>query len=157
MATNRRLIHALGQDADQGSELLDEEILARADATVARLREVFALQWAPATFAEMEQCIAMARRAHGARREHLERLARLAHDMKGQGSTFGFPAVTEMAASLHRLTDDREHAGESELTAMGAHVIAMRDVIENRFADVEGALGRQVIDELRRTVRALLH
>lgn len=136
---------------------LDPQALERARAVVDRLREAYADQWAPAALAEMEGAITKARTSRINRQEHFDKLYRLAHDMKGQGGTFGFPLLSEIGASLCRLTADREYAGETEFRALAAHVAAARRALAEGIADGDSPSGRELLGELRGLVRTQLH
>ena len=56
----------------------------------------------PARIAEIEEALAAARTA-GWAGEPLRTAHRLAHSLKGAGTTFGFPEVSEAAGGLERL------------------------------------------------------
>jgi HPt (histidine-containing phosphotransfer) domain-containing protein len=80
--------------------------LARAEQAVRRLSRVFE-DAAAASIEEM-------RRLCGGWPETTTALYRLAHDLKGQGTTFGHPQITEIAAELCRALNG--NAGTAELS-----------------------------------------
>ncbi len=80
--------------------------LARAELAVRRLSRVFE----DAAVASIEEM----RRLCEGWPETANAMYRLAHDLKGQGTTFGHPLVTEIAAELCRAIDGK--AGTAELS-----------------------------------------
>ena len=131
--------------------------LERANAAVERLKEDYARDWAPAAIAGMYEALAAARRERAGRGEHFAQLYRLAHDMKGQGGTFGFPILTELGAALCRLTAGRETASDGEFALLRAHIDAARTVVAERVEGEGGAAGSRILAELRALTGAQLH
>jgi hypothetical protein len=83
-----------------------------------------------------------------------EALRTAAHDLKGLGSTYGFPIVTEIAASLCRLI---ETEGGRDLTKRNphlacAHVDALRAVVRAEVTSDDHPVGRALLAELRQQV-----
>lgn len=90
----------------------------------------------------------------GDRQAHLKRLFGIAHDMKGQGATFGYPLVTRVAHLLCRYVERQKAPGEAEMTMIGAHVDALRAVIMNDIAGDGGALGEEICATLEVAARS---
>ena len=131
--------------------------LERANAAISVLKDVYVREWAPASLSEMYESLALAQTDRLARRENLDRLYRLAHDMKGQGGTFGYPLLTELGEAVCRLTADRDDASEGEFTLLRAHVDAARVIILERLEGDGGQAGGQLLAELRAMLRTHLH
>ncbi|SRR5690606_36841309 len=151
-----------GRDGEFNPAPVDEfafepTALERANAAIARLKEAYAEEWAPAAIAEMYEALVAARRDRLARRSNFDRIYRLAHDMKGQGGTFGFPLLTELGESLCRLTAGREDAGDGEFALVRAHIDAARTIVIERIDGDGGEAGRKLLAELRHLMRAHLH
>jgi hypothetical protein len=85
----------------------EDVLLARAERAIRRLSPVF-VDAAAASVEEM-------RRLSPGWPETAKAMYRLAHDLKGQGTTFGYPRVTEIAAELCRAING--HAGTAELSS----------------------------------------
>lgn len=136
---------------------LDEEALERANAAIARLKESYISEWAPASIDEMYEALAAAMRRDADCREQMERLYRLAHDMKGQGGTFDFAILTTVGESICRLTADRDLLSDGEFTVVRAHVDAARTIIRERLDGEGGAAGRELLAGLQAMTRAQLH
>ena len=71
--------------------------------------------------------------------DSLFRLREVVHNIKGQGTSFGFPLMTEIGESLHRLLQlSPGDASAGTKAVMAAHVACLRRVID---AGVEGEGG----------------
>jgi len=76
----------------------------------------------------------------------------VAHDIKGQGSTFGYILVTDIASLLcHYL--ERGMKGEAlDGNAIAHHIDALKTVVDNRIKGDGGELGGEVIAALKAVV-----
>lgn len=128
--------------------------LERAQAAVDSLKEVYVTDWGPAALAEMREALAS---AGGDRAGGFQTLYRLAHDMKGQGGTFGFPLLTLIGEALCRLTADRCDASEGELSVLAAHLEAARHIIAERIEGDGGAEGDRLMRDLQVLTRRHMH
>lgn len=101
----------------------DAEVLARAEAVVTEMAAGFP-DWASEDLIRMREAAMALRAAPTA--EHGEALYVLAHDMKGQRGSFGYPMISAIAGSLCRLLHRRATFGPrhlariSQTTSMGA-------------------------------------
>jgi hypothetical protein len=75
----------------------------------------------------------------------------IAHEVRGQGGSFGFPLISAIGDSLCRFLDGRKSLGERELDVVQIHVLAMKAVFRQGLKGEPGELGR----ELRKLFRAL--
>ncbi len=125
----------------------DQAALNAAEARIAELRGQFEASLA-AVIAELDaNCEAIGRDA-GA----IERCRRLAHDLKGQGTTFGYPLLTEFAGSLSRLLAEGQ-AGDPLLGQLvGLHVKAIAAVVQGRITGDGGETGLALRQGFERTI-----
>lgn len=131
--------------------------LERAQAAVDRLKDIYVAEWAPAALCEMQDAFGELRRPGSDRRGGFEALYRLAHDMKGQGGTFGYPLLTQLGEAICLLTADRTDAGEGEWAVLAAHLEAVRHVIADRLEGDGGAAGDRLLRDLRTLTRQHMH
>lgn len=82
-------------------------------------------------------------------------LRRIVHNVKGQGSSFGYPLMTEIGDSLSLLLKMIEELHEPQLKLIEAHVTAMRLVIEQGIKGNGGEQGRLLVSRLRELVEKL--
>ena len=114
---------------------IDEGALQRARSAIEKLKNAYLTEWAPSAIDELDRVIRFAGSSVELAPENLHAAYRLAHDMKGQGATFGFELLSEFGSALVTMTFEREEATPAEITAMLAYVAAARAVIDQRLDD----------------------
>ena len=80
--------------------------------------------------------------------DRLASMAEIAHVLKGQGSSFGFPLITRISESLMRLLKGREEVDETSLGLVVAHVDALGIVIDKAIEGDGGDLGHALVARL---------
>lgn len=129
-------------------------VLARAHAAVADLAKDYTA-WALADVARARQALADAETDPAKRANHVEALFRIAHDLKGQGSSFGYPLVTKIGGSLCRLTRDRARQYEtSHLDLAKSHLDAAQLVLTKEIKGEGGKVGADLVARLQSLVDA---
>lgn len=131
------------------------EMLARAEAAVAKMSDDY-----PAWAAEEVEALAAvvdglepgARRADDAVRQAFQ----MAHDMRGQGGSFGYPLMTRIANSCCRFLDRLETLDAGAVAILKTHINAMRAVIGNRVKGDGGPIGAKIADGLDAAVERYL-
>ncbi|MCJ9430305.1 Hpt domain-containing protein [Kordiimonas marina] len=86
------------------------------------------------------------------RRDCFEEINRIAHDMKGQGGTFGYPLITTVSDSLYGFTQSREEISDNQVELVKAHLDAMRAVIRGRVSGSGGDIGQKLIEGLNQAI-----
>ncbi|WP_417457319.1 hypothetical protein [Kordiimonas sp.] len=87
------------------------------------------------------------------RRDCFEEIHRIAHDMKGQGGTFGYPLITTFADSLYGFTYKRDEISDGQVELIKAHLDAMRAVIRGRVSGTGGEIGEKLTDSLNDAIQ----
>ncbi|HWA42188.1 MAG TPA: Hpt domain-containing protein [Hypericibacter adhaerens] len=113
--------------------------------------------WALLDLGKAEQALAEARGDTGAAEPALQRLYGIAHDMKGQGGSFGFPLVTHVAQSLCRLlvapgSSSRHIAPLADDATYGlieVHLKALRLILEKSVRGEGGEVGQKLVAKLQ--------
>ncbi len=75
------------------------------------------------------------------RKGYFERINSIAHDMKGQGGTFGYQLITDFSEGLYKFTSKGAGLSDSHVEIIKAHIDAMRVVIRDRIEGDGGELG----------------
>ncbi len=88
------------------------------------------------------------------RSEHCAELHRICHDMKGQGSSFGYDLITEIAASLCALIRDRATVSDRQLELARLHLSAMEIVLKNKIKGQGGESGLAITNKLKALVES---
>ena len=130
--------------------------LARAEKAVANLAQDYAT-WALADVAKARTALAAAGDDPAGRGQHVEALFRVGHDLKGQGTSFGFPLVTKIGHSLCALTRDRALSYESRhLDLARSHLDALDLILTKGIKGEGGKVGAELIAKLESRVAELL-
>jgi chemotaxis protein histidine kinase CheA len=141
---------ASADDAAEGGGMA--AVLARAQAAVADLAKDYS-GWALADVARARKALAAAGADPAARAAHIAELFRVAHDLKGQGASFGYPLVTRLGDSLCRLTRDRARSYESRhLDLAKSHLDAVQLVLTKEIKGEGGQVGTELVAKLKRLV-----
>jgi hypothetical protein len=125
---------------------LDAAAVARAEAALKSLSVNFD-QWMVDELAKLEAA-RDAVRARGWTATTAEALYRRVHDIKGLGTTYGYPLVTRIGASLCGLLHDPDTRMSAPLALVDAHVDGISASIrQNIRSDAEGT-GRELAETL---------
>ena len=131
--------------------------LARAEAAVADLAKDYA-SWALADIAKARAALTAASEEPAERARHVETLFRVAHDLKGQGASFGFPLITKIGHSLCALTRDRTRVYEDRHLALArSHLDALDLVLTKSIKGEGGKVGAELVARLEQRVAEALH
>ena len=130
--------------------------LARAEAAVADLALDYA-RWALADVAKARAALAAATDEPAERGRHVEALFRAGHDLKGQGSSFGYPLVTKIGQSLCVLTRNRARDyGSRDLDLAKSHLDALELILTKGLKGEGGKVGAELVAKLEQRVSELL-
>lgn len=131
-------------------------VLARAEAAVADLAKDYA-KWALADVAKARAALSAASDGRADRSRHVEALFRVAHDLKGQGASFGFPLITKLGQSLCALTRDRARQYQDKhLDLAQSHLEAIELVLTKGIKGEGGKVGAELVAKLEGRVAEML-
>ena len=86
------------------------------------------------------------------RHENVATIHDIAHDMKGQGGTFGYPLITNFGESLYKCTHKSEECSDNLVGLIKAHVDGMKAVIKGRVAGDGGEIGQELLASLEKAI-----
>lgn len=75
-----------------------------------------------------------------------------AHDLRGMGTTYNFPIITRMAASLSKLIETEEKRRIASAKLAIAHTEAIRAALRQDIRDEHNPVGRALAEELETQV-----
>lgn len=133
---------------------IDADAIAKAEAALASLSGNFT-QWLEEEITKLE----IARQVvhdQGLNSENVERLYISAHDLKGLGTTYAFPIITRLAASLCRLIDEPERRSKAPLLIIDAHIDAIKAAVRANIRDDNHPVGKTLVEELESNVKKFL-
>lgn len=87
--------------------------------------------------------------AAAARHKAFEQINLLAHELRGQGGTFGYPLITMFGRMLYEATGTGCPEDDNAIEVVRAHVDAMRAVIRDKVAGDGGEVGRALMKSLK--------
>jgi hypothetical protein len=130
-----------------------EAVLARAQAAVADL----AKSYAPNTIIDLDRCATLlktARENPAARASSVKDLYGIAHNIKGQGGSFGYPLVTRIGDSLCTLVRQERDFSDADLGVIQAHLDALRLILAKDIKGEGGEVGAKLAARLETMVKA---
>jgi hypothetical protein len=128
-----------------------EAVLARAQAAVADLAKTYS----PNTIADLDRCAAFLKAARedvGGRASSVKELYNIAHNIKGQGGSFGYPLVTRIGHSLCTLVRQERDFSDADLGVMQAHLDALRLILTKDIKGEGGEVGAKLAARLENMV-----
>ncbi len=129
---------------------INADATAGAEATLKEMSAQFD-QWLDEEVAKLGRAQA-AIETDGYTEQTVDQLHRRAHDLKGLGSTYGYPLVTRLAASLCRLLEDHARA-EKPADLVSAHIDAIRAVVRDEIKTPDHKVGGVLAETLEGRVR----
>jgi len=72
----------------------------------------------------------------------------MAHEIRGQGGSFGFPLVSVIGDSLCKFLDGRARLAGAELEVIKVHILAMKAVFRQDLKGTQDAMARDLKDLL---------
>ena len=135
-----------------GPGALSAQSLAEAEAVFLRLAEDYP-DWVETHLQRMEQHYQRCVGRPELRPLLFKGLNDVAHELKGQGGTFGYPLVTVIADSLDKFTRPRETFEDELVELVRAHLDAIRTIIHQRIKGDGGELGKELVIAMQKAVR----
>ena len=104
--------------------------------------------WAREDLKNAEQALEAARAMPSGRQPQIKKLFGIAHDMKGQGGTFGYDLITLICGSLFDFIHHIPDATDAELKVINQHLVVMRVVLDNQIKGSGGAFADEITAKL---------
>ncbi len=123
------------------------EAIARAEEEIKTLKSGY-IEWVKADLDQMVGLIDSVRASHGANPAAIRAIHSSLHNIKGQGATFGFNLVTDIAQVGCRLLQERESVNPEELKVADVCRSLIRVAIEHGMEGDGGEKGRQMLARL---------
>lgn len=121
----------------------DEDVLAKVQAALDEMSEEYP-DWVSSLIDQLyiqhKKCV----EDEAARRAAFARIHSMAHDMKGQGGTFGYPLITDFSDGLYNATTRNSGLTDHHVEIVKAHIDAMRVIIKERVNGDGGEIGSQL-------------
>ena len=135
----------------KGLGAIDAAAIAKAEGALKSLSGQFA-EWLQDEITKLEAARAEVH-ANGLTPQTSEVLYMRAHDLKGLGTTYEFPLISRIAASLCRLIDEPSSRDKAPLYLVDAHINAIKACVRDNIKDADHPVGQVLVTELERSVR----
>jgi chemotaxis protein histidine kinase CheA len=129
---------------------VDAEAIARAEAALASLASQFD-GWLKDEAEKLEAAHRDLREL-GPSPERLNALYTRAHDLKGLGTTYGFPLISRIMGSLCKLLDAPAMRAKVPMFLLDAHIDAVRAVVRDQIKDPAHPVGLALCQALETRV-----
>lgn len=130
-----------------------EAVFAAADRAVMQKAGLF-LDHARGELASMRTTLHQAVTEADKRAESLDRVYTIAHDLKGQGASFGYPLITKVGGLLCQYLKSRRANDAQGLRIVAAHIEALGLIVEHKIGGDGGKLGAAMTERLDKLVGA---
>ena len=136
-----------------GPSRISSEALERAEAEFEKMAEEYP-DWVQGYVKHLAEHLGRCVDSPEERPDRFRRLHLMAHDLKGQGGTFGYPLISYFGDSLYNFTGNRENdIQDNQVEIVKAHIDAMRVVINDRIEGDGGEAGKILIKELSEAIK----
>ena len=140
----------LGLDANAVIDF-DEDLMSAAEEALNEMAEDYP-DWVMSVIDELFEVHRRCVDDEVNRKGYFERINSIAHDMKGQGGTFGYQLITDFAEGLYKFTSKGSGLSDSHVEIIKAHIDAMRVVIRERVEGDGGDIGSELKKGLQDSV-----
>jgi HPt (histidine-containing phosphotransfer) domain-containing protein len=128
-----------------GTLTVDPEALKNGEKAMEGLRREFS-DWLAEDIATLAKTFAVFAKAPTA--DNAGALFRAAHDLKGQATTFEYPLIARVAASLAKLMDGMQSWEAAPLPLVAAHVDAIHVIHRDKIKDISNRIALTLAEEL---------
>ena len=110
------------------------------------------MEWAHGCLAKLSDLCTEALMHPERRNKHFEEINLLAHELRGQGGTFGYPLITIFGKMLYEVTGKGCNENDAAVEIVKAHVDTMRAVLREKIAGDGGEIGRTLHKSLQAAI-----
>ena len=135
---------------EQGSIAM--EALEAAEAEFDRMSEDYP-DWVQGHIKRLNEHLGHCVKSPDSRHNQFKSLQEIAHDMKGQGGTFGYPLISHFGESLYQFTKPREVYSDDDVEIVKAHIDAMNAVIKGRVKGSGGEIGKELLTSFNAAIK----
>lgn len=130
---------------------LPADILEQAEAGLERAALDFT-EWATEYLSNLAKLCDEAMEFPEKRGHQFAKVNELAHELRGQGGTFGYPLISIFGKMLYQSTMEGCPETDNQVEIVRAHIDAMRAVIREKVAGDGGEVGKSLLGSLKQAI-----
>lgn len=130
---------------------VDLAMLEKAEQIIAGLQGSY-LEWVEEDLAKLQSFYDQLQARPGESAALLKEIFRVAHDVKGQGGSFGYDLMTVVGNHLCRFVEGLTEVGDAEREVIRLHLDALRLIINERLEGTGGAAGDKMVSGLQAVI-----
>ncbi len=143
---------AAGLGAGGGTGELPLGLLEEAEEQLQRASLDFT-DWALDYLGQLSRLCRDALAKPGSRSKDFQEINLLAHELRGQGGTFGYPLITVFAKMVFDITYEGCRDDDNAVDVVKAHIDAMRAVIREKVSGDGGEVGQALLKSLEAVIK----
>lgn len=143
---------SLQSKVSKGAGAVDMDAIERAEKVITDLADDY-VDWAKEDLVKLEGAYKKLVAGEDDAKVLLNGVFHVAHDMKGQGGSFGYDLMTAVGDKLCRLVEKLEKAGPREIKMIRVYVDAMQVIIAHKLKGDGGDEGQQLLMGLELVVK----
>lgn len=141
----------MGSNAQRQPFVLPDDMLANAEQLLKREADGF-LDWAKGYLDRLSRQVSEAKQISGERTANFDEINLIAHELRGQGGTFGYPLITVFGKSLYEVTKPPCRQDDASLEIVKAHIDTMRAVLRDKIEGDGGEVGQMLFKALKMAI-----
>lgn len=140
----------------RGPLMIDPQLLQQAEQQLDRMEEDYS-DWVRGSIQQLYDAHRSGRTLDPRKRiVPIQTINSIAHDLRGQGSTFGYPLITIFGRSLYECTLNISEASDQHFEFIRTHIDGINAVIRDKIKGEGGQLGKELVASLERARDRLL-
>lgn len=134
-------------NGETGEPMFDQNLIAAAEAKIAEMESDYS-DWVQESIEEMDQAYNAMVEAPATCEQYIERIHRIALELRGQGGIFGYPLMTQFGKSLYETTSAGVDHTSKRLSLIEAHIDLIKVVVKQKIKGDGGETGRDLLQSL---------
>lgn len=130
-----------------GAGGVDFDMLEQAELVLNSMTSEY-IEWAKGDIERLETAINTLKSDGGGTKKNLNAVFKVAHDIKGQGGSFGFNLMTDLGSLMCLLIENLDTVDSRRIEAMQIYITAMKHVLTNEIKGSGGADGVALLSGL---------
>ena len=134
-----------------GPGAVDLAAIERAESVIANMADDY-LDWVEDDLVKIANAQKELKANRDQSEHHLDKVFQVAHDMKGQGGSFGYDLMTILGNDLCRFIEGKKTASDVDIEVIYLYISTMQIVISKRMSGDGGPAGNEVLTGLAAVV-----